>query len=371
MTWLGFMLRNLLRRPGRSLFTLIGVALAVASFLILAGLSRGMNTMAHASLAERSAHLVVMQRGMVEFFSSRLPEAFETALRAVPGVAGVAPELGAVLPVGEEHHALVGGWRPDSPFWLEIPLLRGKLPVPGEGAVVLGESLAEALQADVGSTVKIGFTPLRVAGISGFTSMLNRSTALMPLADLQALLARPGEVTLFQIRLARPDDRAEVDAVRKAIMALRPGITVAAGDELLRENRALRIIDDASRTIALIALAMAALSVFTTLAMAVEERVREIGILAALGWTRRHILALILGEGLLLAVAGGMAGALLGAFGLSALSYAVLPGGLEASSSLILGATGIAVAAAIGVIGAFYPAYRAARLRPAAALRHD
>lgn len=371
MTWLGFMLRNLLRRPGRSLFTLIGVALAVGSFLILAGLSRGMNTVARASLDERSAHLIVMQRGMVEFFSSRLPEAFETALRAVPGVASVAPELGAFLPVGEDNHALVGGWRTDSPFWREVPLLRGRLPAPGEGAVVLGAGLAEALQADVGSTVKIGFVPLRVSGISGFNSMLNRGMALMPLADLQAILTRPGEVTLFQIRLTRPRDAAATDAVRKAIAALRPGLSVVTADEVVRENRALAIVAGASEAIALIALGIAALSVLNTLAMAVEERVHEIGILAALGWTRGRILALILGEGLMLAVAGGLGGALLGGFGLSALSRALVPGGLDTSTSLALGAVGLAVAAAIGAVGAFYPAFRASRLRPAAALRGD
>lgn len=371
MTWLGFMLRNLLRRPGRSLFTLIGVALAVGSFLVLAGLSRGLSTVAGASLDERSAHLVVMQRGLVEFFSSRLPESFEAELRAVPGVARVAPELGAFLPAGEDHHALVGGWRTDSPFWREMPLLRGRLPAPGEGAVVLGESLAEALQADVGSTVKIGFAPLRVVAISGFNSMLNRGMALMVLEDLQALLARPGEVTLFQIRLTRPGDAAQTEAVRKAITALRPGIAVVTTDEVARENRTLRIVSGVSRAIALIALAIAALSVLNTLAMAVEERVREIGILAALGWTRRQILALILGEGLILAATGGLGGALLGGFGLSALSRVIVPGGLEASTALVLGALGLAVAVAIGAAGAFYPAFRAARLRPAAALRHD
>ena len=371
MTWLGFMLRNLVRRPARSLFTLLGVALAVASFLILAGMSRGMNSLAHASLAERGAQLVVMQRGMIEFFSGRLPENLEAALRAVPGVADVAPELGAFLPVGEDHHALVGGWRTSSAFWREMPLLRGRLPEPGEGAVVLGETLADALQADVGSTVKIGFTPLRVAAISGFTSMLNRGTALMPLADLQALLARPGEVTLFQVQLSRPEDRAEIEAARKAILALRPGLSVATASEVLRENRALNVIVGASQAISIIALAVAALSVFTTLAMAVEERVREIGILAALGWRRPQIVALLLGEGLILAAAGGFAGAILGSIGLSALTATVVPGGLAASSTLTLGVTGVAVALAIGAVGAFYPAYRASRLRPAAALRHE
>ena len=161
------------------------------------------------------------------------------------------------------------------------------------------------------------------------------------------------------------------EAVRKAIAALRPGLSVVTADEVVRENRALAIVAGASEAIALIALAIAALSVLNTLAMAVEERVHEIGILAALGWTRRRILALILGEGLMLAVAGGLGGALLGGFGLSALSRALVPGGLDASTSLALGAVGLAVAAAIGAVGAFYPAFRASRLRPAAALRGD
>ena len=369
MTWLGLLLRNLWRRPGRSTLTLLGIILAVASFVALSELSRGIETAARAALDERGVDLVVAERGMVEFFASSLPERLEQDISRLPGVADVSAELGALVPVGADNHAIVGGWRVDSFAWRGVPVIRGRMPTPGGGEVLLGDALAEALGADIGAEVTLGFSRLRVSGIAAFHSAFNRSLALMPLPDLQSLLARPGRVTVFQIRLRHGDD---VTAFRSAIVALSPGLSVTATDELLRDNKAMAILNVMSGAIALVALAMACLAVMNTLAMAVEERTRDIGILAAIGWSRARMLALILSEGMLLALAGGMVGGALGAVGITALKQVVLPNVAMSgrpAASLMLAA--LAAALAVGGLGAFWPAWRASRIRPAAALRRE
>lgn len=372
MSWFGFLLRNLWRRPGRSAFTLLAVALATASFLVLTGLSRSMDEAAYAGLAERGVDLVVMKRGAIEFFASTLPQDFAADIRKIPGVADVSAELGAVAPVGEEAHAIVGGWDPNGFQWSAIPLARGALPLPGEGAVVIGDGLAEATGIDVGGTITLSYTGFRVAGVAAFASPLNRGMALMPLSDLQALLFREGQVSLFNVRLAAPGDPAARDTVRNAIMALRPDLSVTATSEVLRGNRLIAILLASSDVIAVVALVIACLFVLNTLAMAVEERTRDIGILAAIGWSRARIVGLILSEGVLLAGLGGLLGTGLGWLGSDSLNlFAFLGGGPSTQATATFALAAVAAALAVGALGAFWPAWRAARLNPATALRRE
>lgn len=97
MNLLGVAFRNLLRRPGRSVFTLLGVALAVASYITLAGLSEGMIDGAAVGMRERGVDLLVSRKGMVEVFGGALPQALSAQIAAKPGVKEVTPELVSLI----------------------------------------------------------------------------------------------------------------------------------------------------------------------------------------------------------------------------------------------------------------------------------
>jgi putative ABC transport system permease protein len=106
--------------------------------------------------------------------------------------------------------------------------------------------------------------------------------------------------------------------------------------------------------------------------MAVFERTREIGILRALGWRTRRILQMILGEALLLciiaAVVGSVVAVLLTRFIvlLPAIRAFLAP---EYTPEVFV--RGILVGVGVAVLGAIYPAYRAARFSPAEAIRYE
>lgn len=369
MSWLGLLLRNLWRRPGRSLFTLFGVAIALASFIALTGLSRGLGQAARASLDERGIHLLVIRRGSVEFFSAILPQSLGERIAAIPGVTAVSPELSNLLPVGEDGHALVAGWPAGGFQWQGLRLLHGRLPAPGEHGVVLGEALAAALNAEVGSTVELNLEPFPVLGIAGFGAALNRGMAMLPLPQMQRLLGRDAQVTLFHLQVERPGDRAAAEAVRTAILALRRDLAVVTSDEVLKGNRSVATFNSLANALALAALVLAGFSVLNTLAMAVEERTREIGVLAAIGWSRGRILRLVLGEGAALAVLGGLLGTLLGEGALAALNAMVLQGGTQATGGPGVIAEALGFGVLVGLLGALWPAWRATRISPAAAMR--
>ncbi len=369
MSWLGLLLRNLWRRPGRSLFTLLGVAIALASFIALTGLAHGLGQAARESLDERGIHLLVIRRGSVEFFSAILPQTLGAQIAAIPGVVAVAPELSNLLPVGEDGHALVAGWPAGGFQWQGLHLRSGRIPEPDEHGVVLGEALAEALNAEVGGTVELNLEPFPVLGIAAFGAALNRGMVMLPLPQLQRLLGRDGQVTLFHLQVERPGDRTAQEAVRRAVLALRRDLAVVTSDEVLKGNRSIELLNSLSNALALAALVLAGFSVLNTLAMAVEERTREIGVLAAIGWSRGRVLRLVLGEGALLSLMGGLLGALLGEGALAALNAMVLQGGTQALGGPGVIAVALGYGVLVGLLGALWPAWRATQISPAAAMQ--
>jgi putative ABC transport system permease protein len=253
-----------------------------------------------------------------------------------------------------------------------MPLKRGRRPRPGEGGVVLGEALAEAAGLDLGDTLELNFQAFRVVGISGYENGLLRGMAIMPIEDLQALLARPDQATLFQVRLQRPGDAAAREAVRARIAALRPDLGISTTAEAMRSSRLIQMIESSSLAISIVALAIGCLSVLNTLAMGVEERTRDIGILASIGWPRQRILAMILAEGFVLAGIGGLLGGALGWVGHDLLVDSLIPGAeLTKAAKLVQALKAEGIALLVGLLGALLPAWHASRLSPAAALRRQ
>jgi putative ABC transport system permease protein len=124
--------------------------------------------------------------------------------------------------------------------------------------------------------------------------------------------------------------------------------------------------------VSLLALIVGGIGVTNTMAMSVFERTREIGILRAVGWSGRRVGVMIVSEAVaicLLALAVGCA------LGVLAAALFVGRSGLSGLISPTYTATtfvwGLAFALAVGVIGALYPTWRAVRLAPIAALRHE
>ncbi len=313
---------------------------------------------------------MVSQRASTDAFGGRLPESLGARLATIPGVAAVDSEMIAFAANAGGRPILVAGVAPSSLAVRQAPIVAGRNLRPGDDRqVVLGDVIAESLGLAPGGTIELQEERFEVVGIARWASRMNRSVVLMPLAALQEITFRTGQVTGFHIRLAEPRSPARRAEVRAALAAAGP-VMVSEAAEVMDQDRNLAVLNAVSLAVSLIALALGGLNVLSSQLMSVQERTREIGIISAIGWSDRRLLSLILLQGMVLGIVGCLLGTGIG-IAFTGLFEAIPAIGRYISFKPTMGGLVLPLAGALLLcaVGALYPAWRAVRLSPAAALR--
>ncbi|MCP3969638.1 MAG: hypothetical protein GY717_04850 [Rhodobacteraceae bacterium] len=291
MNHIGFAARNLKRRPARSLLTILGVAFAVGSFITLYGLSQSVHENVERSFSEHDIDLTAKRRGIAEPFGGTIPQDLAADVAAIPGVADVAGQLVTFAATDNDDSVLAAGWPPGRFYWDTVPLKAGRMPTPDETKIALvGADIARTLDKRPGDDITLLGERFRIASLTDYHSVINRNQVIVKLADLQELTFRDGALTFLSIRLDDPGDQANADRIASAIEALGK-LTVSRSESMMRDDSMFGLLTAVSTSMAWVALFMGVLMVLNTLLMAVLERTREIGILAAIGWSKTRIMS--------------------------------------------------------------------------------
>jgi predicted permease len=245
-------------------------------------------------------------------------------------------------------------------------------------AVMISESLAKRQfpgQDPIGRRVHLGptnrpwYTIVGVVGDVKQGSLADRQTDAAYIAATQSWFA---DDAMSLVVRARDDVTAIAPAVKNAIWSVdqdQPIVRVTTMDRLLAASESRRrfamVVFEA---FALVALALAATGIYGVLSGSVTERMREIGVRAALGASRGDILALVVRQGMRLTglgVAIGLGGAAAASHALITLLFGVSP--LDPVTYLGV----IALAAGVAAMACWVPAWRAARVDPSITLRAE
>lgn len=286
---------------------------------------------------------------------------------------------------------------------LPTNIVQGKNLQPNEtGAVVLlSENSSAYFDAGVGATVNILGTNFTVAGIYAPTSTSDNQSVYMNLADAQAVTNNTNVITSFNVYATSKDT---VTSVAQTIQSMHPELTVTTPQDILNQilqlqstygerlNGTTALMDGTQmQAIEEIVIAFAATGIIVLFVMlyTVRERTREIGTLKAIGASDAAVMGQFLLEGILLSVLAGIVGVVIGTIGAPYLSGLLLPavgnsfGGYGFAAARGPAATpavtvspelmliGFSAAVVLGAIGSLYPAWRAARTRPAEAMRYE
>ena len=132
----------------------------------------------------------------------------------------------------------------------------------------------------------------------------------------------------------------------------------------------LDMINSATTAIEALAIIIGGLGVINTMMMTVFERTREIGVLKSVGWTKKRILSMIMGESIVLTIISGIIGSILGVLAVFIL-FKVNGDNMTLIFNINIFIKAFIVALSVGIIGGLYPAIKASRLSPTEALRYE
>jgi putative ABC transport system permease protein len=237
----------------------------------------------------------------------------------------------------------------------------------GAGRILIGASVADEEGIEPGDTLTLTFPEtgdldLEVAGIYEQETLVS-SAYLLSLEDFAANVTSRLDAAVLVAHAAGADaDQARAD-VEEAVAGF-PNVVVQNPEELTEDAQAQ--VDQMLGLVSallLLAVIVAVLGIVNTLVLSVVERTRELGLMRAVGATRRQVRTVVRRESLLMALLGAVTGVVLGSLAGVALSRALADSGITAVTVPVgTLAAYLVVAALVGVLAAVGPARRASRI---------
>lgn len=387
---------SLLDQRLRSLLTLLGIAVGIAAVVLLTSIGEGVHRFTLAEFTQFGTNLIGINPGRTTTAGMSgalintvrpLTIADEEALRYIPGVIDTVSVIQGNAAVEYEKRSrrtnILGVGPSGSKVW-QINVAMGRF-LPNDDSqtarsfVVLGSKVYQELfgsSSPLGRPVRIGGERFRVIGVMeskgqmlGFDlddAVYIPTSRAMSLFNLESLME-------IDILYREGLQSKTIAAQLKKMLISRHGyedFTITTQDEMLKVlGSVLDILTLAVGGLGAISLLVGGVGIITIMTIAVNERIPEIGLLRALGADRRQILFLFLGEAVVLAGLGGLAGLIVGAGG--AWLLGVFVPALPTHTPWQYALYAEILAAVIGLLAGVLPASHAANLDPVEALRAE
>jgi putative ABC transport system permease protein len=358
---------NVRQRPVRAVVSAAGVALGVCLVMLFTGLARGLSNDLQRRSQNLKAEIIFTRSGGTELMSTsaNLPVKYVEELMKIDGVEMAVPDIRYVSQGGKGFgFEQVEGvdWRQFAAM-NEMSLVEGRAPE-AVNEVVIDEAKAKNNHLAVGSQLKLfGNQPYTVTGI--FTPEAGPRVK-MSLAAMQDALEAPGKCTWIYVKLKRPEQAVEM---ARRIDEQLPGNKIQLTRDIVTNiEKSIPYLGVFLRTLVGLSAVVSGLVVMLAMYTTITERTREIGILKALGASRGYIVGEIEKEAVVISVIGVAAG-----FAFSFLAGYLIQRsyGLPFEYSWAWGLTAALIGLLGGVLGALYPAMRAANLDAVSALAYE
>jgi len=393
---LHFVSTSIRAKPLQSFLTGLGIAVGIAAVILLTSMGEGLQRFVVAEFTQFGANLIGVNPGKVTTMGTPLgilgSERLLTledaeALRRLPQAEAVVPMLQGNVEVraeGRTRRITLYGVGADMDKAFSMQVGNGRFLPPDDPRlarpfVVLGDKVARELfpgQNPLGRRIQIGNQPGRVIGVMEHKGQIlgfdMDDTVYIPAVRALDLFDREG---LMEIDVLYRDgyQAEEVVAAIRRILINRHGqedFTITTQQQMLDVlGSVLSMLTVAVGALGGISLLVGSVGIFTIMTIAVRERTAEIGLLRAVGASRRQILLLFLLEATFLAGLGGAAGLAVG-FCCASLIHALVPLlPVHTPWSFVFFAELLSMI--IGIVAGIIPARQAARLDPVEALRSE
>ena len=386
------LLRNLSRRKLRTGLTVAGITIGIWALVVFSAMANKIDALADGG-SRYYADKVLVSDGTVSSFGLPMRLDAGDEIAALDGVAAVVPTVsvlelggGGAVNLGSPEQILgapAGADQGREQFLVRLTAGRDLTAADeGTNVAVVGSDIARKRGLRVGDTIELRGRAFTVVGVREPTLTAPDTTISVPFTIAQQLLhgdlppivrdqVAAGE--LVSEFMVYPAPGVDVEALAREIEAKVDHAKAMTGAEFDQTvGASLAIFNAIVIGIGLISLIVGGLSIVNTMAMAVAERTREIGIRRAIGAGRLRIVREVVVEAGMIGLIGGLCGLALGAVVVTVANELGRPSG-TIMFDLTLGTSAFAVGFAmiLGMAAGLVPAWTAARLDPVEALRHE
>ena len=382
--------KNLLRRGGRTLLTVLGVAIAITVLFSLLSLNSGYEKELNKEVNSLGVHILAVPKGCpyeaasLVIHGGVIPK-YLTALdlKNVSSIDGVGLATPMLMHQFIRRDAKTGQDVAHVAYGIEIDAIRELKPwwkIQGRffnnnetRVMIIGRGLADRYNLTVGATQADGpLANFTIVGILDRTGDQDDQFHYLPLAEAQRVFHKEGLITTIGVKVKDISKIAAVSAEMEKI----PDIQVVTMTQVL--GTIMNLAGSARSlllTVIAIALIISAFGIINTLLMSVNERTREFGMMKAIGASGLDIGKMVLIETVFITLSGGVIGTISAIVGSSLIEGFVKgilpysPRGSLVSASPELIAFALAFSLVLGLICGLYPAFKSSRLTPMEAIR--
>jgi len=391
----------------RSLLTILGIVIGVASVIALLSIGEGAGNSITGQIESIGTNVLYILRGNdnenvtnPNVLTIRDVEALENYPQTseIAYVAPIISNMNEISFSDESREANISGVTPDYQYVQNLTMAEGDFITEGQvegrsAVVVLGPEIAQNLfgrsSGAAGKTVRIAGYPYRVIGVTeakGGSAFNNPDTNIyVPISTAQTRLVRsntPNQVQYILVSMENSEDADLAIQQVKTVLRKTHRIPPRSPDDFTVLNQQ-DFLDVASSItgiltiflggIGAISLLVGGIGIMNIMLVSVTERTREIGLRKALGARKMDILVQFLTESVLLSMIGGLLGIGLGWLISLVVGQIAVQSGTYLEISVTLNSILLATlfSAAVGVFFGYYPANRAASLAPVEALRYE
>lgn len=394
-------LKTLSERRLRAVLTIIGIAIGPIALVTMSSVVRGYSNYVTSQLEALGQNLIIIQ----STGNYKLSQDDVNVLENIPGVKRVEPfyMTRATVKVGDENKEVIVYAVPIDLIFEAmsgLKLLKGSIPPRsdmvkavigydiafdrnGNQVYFIGDTITLTIYSvEAGGRVKIKRVNVLIAGIldrfgGAFFLSPDKTIFLSPEAGKRLL----GLKEWSGVLVLAENSRLVLQIERNIRNMYRGNVDVISFQGIARViNSITGAMDFITFSTSLAAFAVAVAGVAATMITSVVERIREIGVMKAVGFTNNQVLFIIISESLVMSLIGGGVGIILGVIGAHILasrgfmirtgtSSIVISAPPAITPELILNTIGIVIL--VGIIGGIFPAYRAAKIPPAVALRYE